>query len=332
MDLVLEPWAITTLLICFGGGIVGTAIGALFAFIMCGVIVLTGCLVVMCGGGDFLLMQVGLGPIWGPHVGGFIAGAIAGTYAAGIKKNHPNWAGLGGKDILSPLIGTSWDVMVVGGLGAVATHAVFQLLLVIPIIQKFDCIALALVLTAMLARGLFQKQAPWGDSESIKKHGYLGTDNHAISWVPWMAPWRLLVVYGFGWGLLSGGLAWGTKTMLDPMVVEGSVSATGAFVVPLIIGWSLAAIMLIGLNLAADLLQGGTIQKFPVQHHNAILGALAYLYWGNILIAGIVGLLAALLGELMARMFWNHGSNHIDPPACAIAVGTFLLYLASLIF
>ena len=36
-------------------------------------------------------------------------------------------------------------------------------------------------------------------------------------------------------------------------------------------------------------------------------------------------ILATALQELMARMFWNHGSNHIDPPATAITIGTFVL-------
>jgi len=53
------------------------------------------------------------------------------------------------------------------------------------------------------------------------------------------------------------------------------------------------------------------------------------LLFGSVIVAGIVGMLAALLGELMARLFWNHGTNHIDPPACSIAFGTFLLNIVN---
>jgi hypothetical protein len=44
-----------------------------------------------------------------------------------------------------------------------------------------------------------------------------------------------------------------------------------------------------------------------------------------ILMGGPVGILYTLLQELMARLFYNHGSNHVDPPACAIATGTLVL-------
>jgi hypothetical protein len=315
----MEPWSINTLLICFAGGILGTALGGLWAFVACGFIVLAGCAIIFAGGSDFVLMQVGLGPIFGPHIG-FCGGVIAASYAAGIRKNL---ASATGKDILSPLVATSWDVLLVGGFAAVLTHVVLQILVTIPVIKTFDCIALAIVLVSFVARLICHGEMPWGNRESIKTHGWLGTGGYAISWVPWMAPPARLAVIGFGVGIFSGALAMGSKTILDPMAAAGTISATGAFVVPLIIGWALAAICLAGLNLGT-----GEIQKFPVWHCMAILSALAYLHFGSLLVAGLVGLGGAFLQELMARMFWNHGSNHIDPPATAIAVGTFLLNLA----
>ncbi|WP_461208227.1 hypothetical protein [Desulfocurvus sp. DL9XJH121] len=57
----------------------------------------------------------------------------------------------------------------------------------------------------------------------------------------------------------------------------------------------------------------------------AVLAALAYLCCGSIPLAGLVGAPGALLQELMARMSWNHGRNHVAPTASAIAVGTLLL-------
>jgi hypothetical protein len=132
-----------------------------------------------------------------------------------------------------------------------------------------------------------------------------------------------LIVFSFGVGLLSAAMAMGTKNVLDPMVVEGTVSATGAFVVPLIFAWGIAAISLFGLELGT-----GEVQKFPVWHCQAILAALAFLLFNSLILAAIVGVLAGLLQELVARMMWNHGSTHIDPPAGAIAVGTLVLNLA----
>jgi len=316
----MEIWSLSTLLVCFGGGIMGAAFGALFSFVICGFLVLSGCVFVLAGGSDFVLMQVGLGPVFGPHIG-FGAGLVAATYAAGVRKNHP---GGSAKDILSPLMDTSWDVLLVGGVAAVCSHALLQALTKTPVIKMFDCIALTVVVVPLLARLLFQREMPWGNAESIQKHGYMGTNNYAISWAPWNAPPGRLAVLGLGAGILSGALAMGTKAIVDPLAAAGTISATGAFVVPLIMAWSVAAIMLIGINLGA-----GSIQKFPIWHCQAILAALAFLLFGSLVVAAIVGVLAAFLQELMARLFYNHGTNHIDPPAAAIAVGTLVLHLAS---
>jgi hypothetical protein len=176
---------------------------------------------------------------------------------------------------------------------------------------------------AIVSRLLFCKEGPFGSLDSIREHGLLGTDNWSLSWVPWMSKTPQLIVFSLGAGLLSGAVAMGAKNILDPMASAGAVSAAGAFVVPLIFGWGVAAASLICLELGS-----GEIQKFPVWHCQAILAALAYMHFGSLLVAGIVGLTAGLLQELLARMFWNHGSTHIDPPAFGIAVGTLLLNLA----
>lgn len=314
----MDAMSLNTLLVCFGGGIVGAALGGLLSFIVCAMLVLAGCMVVLQGGSDFLLLQIGLGPIFGPQAGGFAAGVAAAAYAAGARNNHPTGAA---KDILSPLIGTSWDVLVVGGLFAVFGHLLVQAFGKLPVVKDFDVLALSVVLTAVVARLLFQKQMPWGAPDSIKQYGYFGTgDNYSLSWLPWTLPLPKLVVFGFGGGLLSAAIAAGTKTMLAPLVAKGLVSAAGAVVVPLIMGWAVAGLSLMSLQFGT-----GAIQKMPAWHCQAVLSALAYLYFGSFVAAGVVAILATLLQELMARMFWNHGSTHVDPPACAIAVGTFIL-------
>jgi hypothetical protein len=175
----MEAFSVNTLLFCFGGGIVGAALGGLFSFIIVGIIVLTGCLVVFSGGSDFLLLQVGLGPLFGPQAGGFVAGTVAATYAVGIRKNLSSGSA---KDILSPLVGTSWDVLLVGGLAAVAGHLMVQLFGQIPFVNKADCIALSVVVAQVAARLLFLREMPWGNRNSIRQHGYLGTNSGALSW------------------------------------------------------------------------------------------------------------------------------------------------------
>ena len=81
-----------------------------------------------------------------------------------------------------------------------------------------------------------------------------------------------------------------------------------------------SGIMLTGLQLGT-----GNLQKIPITHGIGVLGAVAFLNSGSLLISIVVGILAAFLQELMARVFINHASDHVDPPACAIVVGTFIL-------
>ena len=170
---------------------------------------------------------MGLGPIWGPHVGGFASGVIAATYAAGYRKNYPTGHA---KDILSPLLDTSWDVLVVGGVFSLVGHGLAQYLPTIPIINQFDTLGLSIFINFVIARLLFLKEMPWGNMDSIRKFGYLGTDNYAISWVGWQSPPSRLFTVGLGMGILSGGLAMGFQNILTPLVAKGTVSATAAFV------------------------------------------------------------------------------------------------------
>ena len=328
----MEPWSLNTFLICFAGGIVGTTMGGLFAFVFCGLAVLIGCAVVLCGGSDFILLNVGLGPVFGPHVGGFAAGVAAVSYAVQIKKNLANPAlGLGAKDILSPLMDTSWDVQLVGGAFAVFGHVLLNILVKIPIINKFDCIALTVVISALVARLIFHKgEPPWGRKESIQECGYFG---YACQWIPWMNVPSRQIVFGFGAGIFAATLAMYCKGVLDPMVAAKTVSPTAAFVVPLILSWAIAAFSLIGLQLGTlTVEEQGEIQKIPVWHCQSILAALAYLHFGSILLGGIVGIGAIFLQDYLARLFWNHGSNHCDPPALGISFGTFILNMIKAAF
>ena len=315
LALGIGDWSFNTLLMCFAGGILGTALGGLYAFVICALAVLLGCISVLGGGSEFFLLNVGLGPIFGPHVGGFASGVAAVSYAVGVKKNLESASG---KDILSPLMDTSWDVLLVGGVFAVFGHAVFNLLLKIPWVSDFDCIALTVVISAMVARLLFhQGEMPWGTKESIKEHGYL---KWSCQWIPWMNVPSRQIVFGFAAGIFAGSLAWWAKGVTDPLIAAKTISGLAGFLTCIILSWSIASFSLIALQLGT-----GAIQKVPVWHCQSILAALAYMHFESILIAGFVGIGAIFLQDLMGRMFWNHGSNHVDPPACAIATGTFIL-------
>ncbi|MDR2302251.1 MAG: hypothetical protein LBF38_09455 [Deltaproteobacteria bacterium] len=304
-----------TLFLAFVGGIFGASLGALWAFCLCGLVTLFGCGLILAGGSDFLLLQVGLGPIFGPHAGGFLAGVVASSYASGFRGNHPGGP-QAGKDILSPLIGTSWDVLVVGGLASLVSVLLVPIVGAIPLINQGDHLAITILIVTFISRFFFQKESPFGNAPTRKKYGLLGTNNHEISWLPWMAPMPRLIVLGFGVGGLSGGVA---KFCLAA-IATGNLTAAGAPTVPIIFCWGLSAMMLTCLQLGQ-----GNVAKVPCTHCMALVAALGFVYTNSLFVAAICGALGALIQELAARLFYNHAHDHLDPPAAGIAISSLLL-------
>jgi hypothetical protein len=289
---MLDGNMLNTALLAFAGGIYGSCLGALWSFCLCGLLTLLGCAVVLGGGSDFLLLQVGLGPLFGPQGGGFVAGVVAASYAAGIKKNHP---GGSGRDILSPLVGTSWDVLLAGGLASLVCVLLAQAIPHIPVLRRSDSLALAIVLVSFASRAVFQREGPLGNAASIRRHGLLGTDNYALSWNGWMSPPGRLLLVGIGIGGLAGGVAMFSRQALQPMVEAGLISTAGAGTVPVIFCWGLSAVALTALQLGQ-----GTVLKVPVTHGMAVLGAAAFLNTGSLPVAVLGGVFAAFLQELLA--------------------------------
>ncbi|MEZ6852699.1 hypothetical protein [Halodesulfovibrio aestuarii] len=309
----MEPFSITTLLVCFGGGILGGALGGLLSFVLCGLFVFSGCMIALAGGGDFMLSVVGFGPIFGPHVGGFAAGVAAANYAQGIRKNHPTG---GAKDIIASLMPTSWDVLLVGGLFAVFGHLCNTWFA--SFMSGQDTIALTVLTSAFVSRAMFLRQSPFGNSESIKKFGLFGTDDTNLSWVPWMLPFSRMIMFAIGIGLVFGGVAMAIGDYAQAAGIASGTTKTAQVV----IGWAIAAISLISLQLGTD-----TAQRVPVWHCQAILAGIAWVNFGSLAICAVAAVAGALVQELGARLFWNHGDTHVDPPAFGIAVVTCALNL-----
>lgn len=81
------------ILVAFGGGIFGAAIGALAAFEFVGLLVIAMAVVQIITGApsDFITFPFGL---FGPHTGGFAAGVAA----TRTRQREANWA----RDAISP--------------------------------------------------------------------------------------------------------------------------------------------------------------------------------------------------------------------------------------
>lgn len=284
----------------FGGGVFGAAIGGLPAFILTGVVVLAG-----VAAGFFkdlapaqaLLGQVAFGPFLGPHIA-FAGGVCAAAYAArkGLLAT--------GKDIVSPLAKLNDPtVLAVGGVFGLLGYLLQTWLASINL--KTDTVALTVVLTQALARWAFLAEGPFGtlppelarEANPGNLWGRFVVTDTAV-WIPYQKDLGQLVVLGFGLGAASA-----SATLL-----------TGSTVV----GFGIAALWLIFL-----VTPGGA----PVGHHIVLPAAVAANLTASILVGALWGVLGALVGELAARLFYNWGKSHIDPPAVAIATCTTLALL-----
>lgn len=283
------------ILVAFGGGIFGAAVGALAAFELVGLLVIVMAVVQIITGtpSDFIMFPFGL---FGPHTGGFAAGVAATAYAAKRGK-------LGsGRDITAGLSGLGeYDVLLVGGIFGALGYLIAWGLNLIPAFSSgfawTDTVALTVVISGVISRLMFGNTGLFGKPERGIRHCYPPQDK---CWMPYHSRIPQLTVLGLGIGLLAGFL--GQKFGGD-----GALLAFG-----------LAAFSLIFLHFNTQV---------PVSHHIALPAALVAVLSHSLIWAALVGIICALLGELVSRLFLIHGDTHIDPPALTIAVMTTMVNL-----
>lgn len=326
----------------FGGGAFGAAIGGQTAFIFTGILYMIG-LGGYLGGVDmgWFMGSIVFGPVFGPHIA-FLGGAAAAAYAA---KKGVMAGGANGRDIVTPLAGIGRsDVLVVGGVFGMVGYLVNNLLAEVPalsvsdpdlhygaeVIGWTDTVALTIVIVSIAVRFI------WGSTGlfSTKDHALLavGEGKH---WVEHQEGWGITAMHGLTSGIMSAfATIW--------LVVFIFPTAPGIVNHAQLVGWAISAISLIFLSLG---------MKTPVTHHMTIVASIAALKFAPILagtsdvtawdgdvmivvaviIGGIFGALAGVLGEALSRMTNANGDTHIDPPAFAIWIGTSVLYVLTAI-
>ena len=284
------------------GGAFGAAIGALPAFILTGFAVIAGEAMSLGGElgdtGSSITGLVGFGPIFGPHIS-FAAGAAAAAYAA--KQGYID----DGKNILWAAGTNHIDVLAVGAVFGALGHLGTSSLRVIGF--PTDNIAMMVFISALLHRvafgysvigevtgnGLFDV-GPWERDE----------DDAPGIWLPWQYKWGNVAFIGVVGGILGG------------FIYQATGSTTLSF------GISAASLVF---------LQCGT-DNIPVTHHITLpgsvgaLGAAAAGYSPALVLifGGIFGLFGAVMGEVAERVFYMHGSTHVDPPAFGILMSGLL--------
>jgi len=271
-----------SILAAFGGGVFGAILGPLSSFAFCGFLVLAGEALALATGSGAITAAVAFGPMFGPHIA-FSGGAAATAYAA--KTGRIN----DGANILKPLhagdIDKNWDLMLVAGSFGILGLVVNQFLGSIG--TPTDTIALTVLISALTHRILFGN-GPFGKYDPEMADSFWST-NKDIAWLPWMRNLSQLVPVGLAVGFISGYITLQTGSLF------------------LMFGISGASIIILQ-----------TMGEGPVTHHITFPAAAAAMATGSVIWAGVFGLLGALFGEFYARLFYNWGDTHIDPPACAI--------------
>lgn len=294
---------VLSLLLAAGGGFFAAAIGGLHAFVFTGFLVLAGQAVIMGGGTPDLLTYGAFGPLFGPHIS-FAGGVAAVAYAARSGKE------VGGKDIGVPLIGIERpDVLMVGaGFGMIGYVIQFLLAKIPGIGGLWDSVALTVILSAFIVRLAFGRSSIFGNLPEGSGWGRFAPRDDA-AWVRWHEKTVPNVVLGLFTGLLAGGVCLKLAEFY-PHWAQAGAAYTFVF------GISAMSLLFLSLGLS-----------FPVTHHMTIIGALAALKFLPIVgghpipamfIGAVAGMCSALVAELFARLWHDHGNTHIDPPAAAI--------------
>jgi hypothetical protein len=288
------------LLISFCGGAFGAAIGALASFILVGLTGIFGIVLAAAGVSFNWFGTIPFGPYLGPHVA-FAGGAAAAVYAR--KRGYL----ASGKDIASGLLSLKKpDVLVVAGLFGMLGYTINYFIgLALP--GKLDTVALTVFIVAIIVKVLFGslglKEIFGVVPEEVKKLG--GRFNvNAPSWLPWMVTNSEKTIIAIAAGGVS---AYVTYMMLQDPATAG----VAAF-----FGFCLSAFSLLWLQFGVSI---------PVTHHITLVAAYAVVSSGGSLIWGFAGaVIAAFLGDFLSRLFHVYGDCHVDPPAMAIASGSFL--------
>ena len=350
---------LTLLVAAFAGGALGAAVGALEAFSLAGVLIVVGEATDLAGsaaapaagddlaalGSTGLTASLGLGPLFGPHVA-FAGGAAATAFAA--RQGHLDTDfGYHGAKHVTRALGPRVDVMAVGGafgvLGVLLTYVSASVGL------PWDPIAFSIVVTGLLARvalgyplvgtvrgdGLLD-MSPYADRArrppradgGVPAHSGIdpadatgGERRFAVEpWLPHQYRWGEVAALGAVVGVFG---AFVTYRTASPLLAFGIAAATLLF---LCVG----------------------VERFPVTHHVALVSSLSVVGLAGdaatpaalagqvdllaaLLVGAAVGVITALAGELAQRVLYAHADTHVDPPAAAIVVGSFLVALLDVV-
>lgn len=283
----MDIFDVDMILASFGSGVFGASLGIIGSFSFSGFIVLMGVVAAFFGNTDFQGI-IAFGPAFGPHV--FFAAAVAGTAFAGKKGNMLEGCeevSLDGcKDVLVPLNKFKRIDILLVG-GIFGVLAYIIQVLLSKIGITVDTVALTVVISNCIVRIVF-------GSYGFK--GFFGKNPKAIKLLTIDSTFYYNLFFGFSVGILSSYI---TK-------ITGSS----------VIGFGISAVTLIFLFHSA----------VPVTHHITICASYAFVATGSILIGGLFGVLASIVGVMFINLFNYDSDTYMDHPALTISLLSAIIF------
>jgi hypothetical protein len=288
------------LLAAFGGGIFGASIGALPAFIMTGVVATIGGIIGMAGGdAGAAINGIAFGSFFGPHVA-FAGGVAASAFAR--KKGL-----VGGGDITTALAGLNdASVLLVGGIFGIIGYVICTLqgFLFGPIIPGTDGPGITVFISGIIARLVFGERGLLSD---VPERKFLSSG----------AGLAKLLTIAVGYSLVVAGVYVTIQTTMP----DYAEAVAGIY-----------NIVIFGLA-ATGLIFAQTGTAYEGWHHIGIISAYAaMLTFGMgavmcLVLSVVFGVVAALLCDFEGNLINTNVDSHIDGPAFAIFISTFVLNL-----
>lgn len=340
---MLSELTLAVFLAGFAGGMLGAAIGALPALSLAGLLIVVG-EATRASGIDpngietplgieavsldaiGLTGSLGFGPVLGPHVA--FAGGVAAAAYVGRKETFDTAFRYHQAKSISKPVGSDPKLLLVGG--AFGVLGVLIARLTAGVGAPVDPVMFAVVISAFVHRlafgyplvgrvrnldrsildmSPFERDERWGEDGYETVEGTAGRQV-VEPWLPDHYEWGNVALLGVAIGIASGYIA----------LVSGSV----------FLAFGITAVSLAFLSLG--------LYSLPVTHHMALPASIAALAIDvgavggvlsdpvvALLVAGLFGVLGALVGEFSQRVLYAHADTHLDPPAVSIVVTSLLI-------
>lgn len=293
--------SVLALIASFGGGVFAASIGALPAFIMTGVFSIAGAIAAMCGAANasgILINYMAFGPFFGPHVS-FAAGVAAAAYAKkkGLYENGADLATACAK--LQKV-----DVLIVGGvfgvIGFLLKALVVDNLFAGTISPRLitDGPGFVVFTSGIIVRLVFGGKLRTGTGVISK--------GDALSTTICLGLFYSLVVAGIYLAGVEAGLGDGFGGVYHVLIF--GMAAVGLFFAEM-------GQAFVGCHHIVIIAAEATVQSYAIMNN-------AY---ASLAIGVIFGTISAIIADIEGNLINSGTDSHIDNPACAIFIMTFVV-------